>query len=184
MQQWRNCWRRHFLYGPCHIKGESVGLCIPLSLLGNGLVNTFPRQRRIVGGIVFYAVRVVSKEIRQSVLPRTSVIIILHTCCIWGSHGGGYKSMVFWVVILCILERAGYFRGMYHLHLQGQTVRQSKKPARWALPSASASFLLGLLFNPEDGGNIYLLNVRLSLKYIVLQQKRLHFSSYVEFKTM
>jgi hypothetical protein len=41
-----------------------------LSLQGNGSVNTFPPQRRIVG-VVFYAVRVVSKESRRSVLPRT-----------------------------------------------------------------------------------------------------------------
>jgi hypothetical protein len=39
-----------------------VSLCIPLSLLGNGSVNTFSRQRRIVGGVVFYPVRVVSKK--------------------------------------------------------------------------------------------------------------------------
>jgi hypothetical protein len=44
----------------------------PLSLLGNCLVNRFPRQRWIVGCVVLYAVRVVSKESRQSVLPRTS----------------------------------------------------------------------------------------------------------------
>jgi hypothetical protein len=42
-----------------------------VSLLGNGSVNTFPRQPRIVGGVVFYAARVVSKESRPSVLNRT-----------------------------------------------------------------------------------------------------------------
>jgi hypothetical protein len=41
-----------------------VGLCIPLSLLGNGSVAMFPRQRRIAGA-VFYAVPVVSKVIRR-----------------------------------------------------------------------------------------------------------------------
>jgi hypothetical protein len=46
-----------------------VCLCILLSLLGNGSVNTFQRQRRIVGGIVFYAVRVLSKEGGRLVLP-------------------------------------------------------------------------------------------------------------------
>jgi hypothetical protein len=56
-----------------------VCLCIPLSLLGNGSVNTFPRQRKIVGGFVFYAVRVVSKESRRLVLSRTSCLIIRQT---------------------------------------------------------------------------------------------------------
>jgi hypothetical protein len=40
-----------------------VSLCIPLSLLGNNAVKTLPRQRRIVGGVIFYAVRVVPKEV-------------------------------------------------------------------------------------------------------------------------
>jgi hypothetical protein len=33
--------------------------------LGNNSVKTFPRQRRAVGGIVFYALRVVSKRSRR-----------------------------------------------------------------------------------------------------------------------
>jgi hypothetical protein len=52
-----------------------VCLCIPLSLQGSSLVNTFPWQRRIVWGLVFCAVRVVSKESRCLVLPRTIVIV-------------------------------------------------------------------------------------------------------------
>jgi hypothetical protein len=54
----------------------------PLSLLGNNTVKTFPRLRIIIGGVVFYAVRVVSKESRLLVLPRTSCYlycsIIIH----------------------------------------------------------------------------------------------------------
>jgi hypothetical protein len=38
---------------------------------------------------------------------------------------------------------------------------------------ASAGFLLGLVFNPEDGNDIFLKNVRLSLKYMLLQPRRL-----------
>jgi hypothetical protein len=49
-----------------------VCLCIPLPLLGNNSVYTFPGQRRIFGGVVFYAVLVVSKESNRLVLPRTS----------------------------------------------------------------------------------------------------------------
>jgi hypothetical protein len=54
-----------------------VCLCIPLSLLGNISVKKFPRQRRIVRGVVLYAVRVVSKESRRLVLPRTSCMYIM-----------------------------------------------------------------------------------------------------------
>jgi hypothetical protein len=71
----KNCWARRFICGPCRIKESLwVYLRIPLTLLGNGSVNTFSRQRGIVGD-VFYAVRVVSKESRRLVLPKTSVRI-------------------------------------------------------------------------------------------------------------
>jgi hypothetical protein len=53
-----------------------VGLSVyPLLMLGNGSVNTFPRQRRINGGVVFYAVGVVSKESRRLVPIRTSCLL-------------------------------------------------------------------------------------------------------------
>jgi hypothetical protein len=48
-----------------------VCLSIPLSLLCNNSVTTFSRQRRIVGSVVLYAVRVVSKQIRRLVALRT-----------------------------------------------------------------------------------------------------------------
>jgi hypothetical protein len=46
-----------------------MGLCIPLLLLGKNSVKTFPR---LIGGVVFYVVRVVLEESRRLVLPRTS----------------------------------------------------------------------------------------------------------------
>jgi hypothetical protein len=48
----------------------------PSSLLGNGSVNTFPRQGINVGGVVFYAVCVVSMKSRQLVLTRTPCYVI------------------------------------------------------------------------------------------------------------
>jgi hypothetical protein len=54
------------------MKGESVGLCIRLSLLGNNSVKTFPRQQWVVRGVVLYEVHAVSKEIRRLILSRTS----------------------------------------------------------------------------------------------------------------
>jgi hypothetical protein len=63
-----------------------VYLCIPLRLLGNNSVKKFPRQRRIVRrqrrivwGVVFCTVRVVSKESRQLVLPRTYYLCIYNS---------------------------------------------------------------------------------------------------------
>jgi hypothetical protein len=51
-----------------------VSLCIyvSLSLLLNNLVKAFPRQRKIVRCVVFYAVRIASKESRRLFLLRTS----------------------------------------------------------------------------------------------------------------
>jgi hypothetical protein len=51
-----------------------VGL---LSLLGNGSVNRIPRQLRIIGGVVFYAICVVTKESKLLVLPRISCKLII-----------------------------------------------------------------------------------------------------------
>jgi hypothetical protein len=57
---------------------ELLDVCVcgplftPLSLLGNNSVKTFPQQGINVGGIVFYVVRVISKESRRLILPRTS----------------------------------------------------------------------------------------------------------------
>jgi molybdenum cofactor biosynthesis enzyme len=39
-------------------------------------VNTLPRQRKIVGGVIFYAVHVVSKESRLLVLTKFLVLIL------------------------------------------------------------------------------------------------------------
>jgi hypothetical protein len=46
-----------------------TGLCIPLLLLGNGSVNTFPPLRRIVGDVVFYAVSVFQRNVDDWFLP-------------------------------------------------------------------------------------------------------------------
>jgi hypothetical protein len=45
--------------------------------INNGSVNTFPWQPRIAGGVLFYAVLVVSKESRLLVFPTTSCFYIL-----------------------------------------------------------------------------------------------------------
>jgi hypothetical protein len=51
-----------------------VGLFFSLWLLGKDSVNKFPRGQGNIGGVVFYVVRVVSKESRLFVLPELLVI--------------------------------------------------------------------------------------------------------------
>jgi hypothetical protein len=50
-----------------------VSLCIPLSLLGNNSVKTFPWPRRIAGGVVFYADCVASKDLPEFIVHAMSV---------------------------------------------------------------------------------------------------------------
>jgi hypothetical protein len=45
-------------------KKESLWIVYLSVTAGSGSVKTFPRQRSIVGGVVFYEVRIVSKERR------------------------------------------------------------------------------------------------------------------------
>jgi hypothetical protein len=50
-----------------------------------------------------------------------------------------------------------HFRGTYHLHLQGQRVSQAKNENEEAAAvSFLLVFLLGLFFNPEAKGDMFL----------------------------
>jgi hypothetical protein len=69
---------------PCHVShclhnflSLALTVCIPLQLQGNGSVNTFQLQGRIVGGVVFYVVRVLSKESGR-ILLKTSRFLMQH----------------------------------------------------------------------------------------------------------
>jgi hypothetical protein len=49
-----------YFVNPSH---QSVSVCDLLPLLGHGSVKTFPWQRRIVEGVVFYSVRVFRRKV-------------------------------------------------------------------------------------------------------------------------
>jgi hypothetical protein len=67
-------WTAYFI-NPSH---QSVDLSVyPPIVARKRLEKTFPRQLRNAGCVVFSAVRVVSKESRGSVLPRTSCLIAI-----------------------------------------------------------------------------------------------------------
>lgn len=78
------------------------------------------------------------------------------------------KSMVFWTVMLCSLEKAQCF-GVSHLYFQGHRISQAKKligVSGFSLLPASANFLFGLLFDLADE-DIFVGNVGLLLNYIL-----------------
>jgi hypothetical protein len=83
-----------------------TGSCIPLSLLGNGPVNVFSRQWRIVGR-VFYAVLVVAKESRRIFLTRTFLIIYFNLCLGFpsGLFPSGFLTNILhaFLILACVL---------------------------------------------------------------------------------
>jgi hypothetical protein len=80
-----------------------------------------------------------------------------------------YKnSSAFWIVMLHNLETAQNSEEAYWLHLMGQRGCQARNHL---LP---VGFLLGVLFNPEDGDDIFLQNAGDSQNYTPLQPRRLY----------
>jgi hypothetical protein len=75
----------------------------------------------------------------------------LHVCT---RFGVAVNSVVLWEVMpwstTQVLRRFG---GMRCLHLQGRRVSKAEKD------ESDARWLIGLLFNPEDGGNLSFRNV-------------------------
>jgi hypothetical protein len=69
------------------------------------------------------------------------------------------KSIIIWDMTPCNLLKVNRrFGGTYRLHIQGQNIRRVRiqSESRWQAP---ARFLLGLFFDPEDGGDMFLQNV-------------------------
>jgi hypothetical protein len=70
------------------------------------------------------------------------------------------KSSTFWdITRYSWVKDSLDFRGTYCLHLQGQRVCQTRNQHEAGL--LLADFLLGLLFHPEDGGNVISQNTEL-----------------------
>jgi hypothetical protein len=80
MQQYKNCWTRRFLCGPCIIKGEPVALCMyPSVVVRQRLGKNFTAATKSSWRRRFYAVSVVSKESRRIVLPSTYYYILQYS---------------------------------------------------------------------------------------------------------
>jgi hypothetical protein len=55
-----------------------ICLFFPISLIGKGSMNTFPRQRRMSGDVILYAIPVVSKKNRRVILSIACYCMLLH----------------------------------------------------------------------------------------------------------
>jgi hypothetical protein len=82
------------------------------------------------------------------------------------------KSSIFWDITPCSPMKAyRSFGGIYHVSFSGLKSKQNKRSSTPFL--FRVGFLIALLFNPEDGGDMFLRNVRwLLTDYTVLYLKR------------
>jgi hypothetical protein len=65
------------------------------------------------------------------------------------------KIFIFWDITSCSpAEVNRLLGGTHHLHLQGRSASQSRNQLKLNLPPATAAFLLGLPFYPEDGDDV------------------------------
>jgi hypothetical protein len=105
-QQQRNCWTRHYLCGPCLIKGESVGLCVfsPYCCYVSLCKDVSTAIKNWV--VFFCAVHVVSKESRRVILPILFMCInldehqtVVYNICLY-SHAciQTYINLYFWLL--------------------------------------------------------------------------------------
>jgi hypothetical protein len=67
------------------------------------------------------------------------------------------KSSIFWDITPYIqLKIIGYWEGSRRFHLHGRRINQTKPSACYLF---RGGFLFGLFFDPEDVGDVFLLNV-------------------------
>jgi hypothetical protein len=88
------------------------------------------------------------------------------------------KSKIFWDITLCSpLKVNRRFGGTYRLHLQGRNISWARNQEALLATCFHVGFLLGLFFDPEDGGDVFLRNVSwLSTDYTALHPRRLYSS--------
>jgi hypothetical protein len=96
----------------------------------------------------------------------------------WYKNQRDYDDeFIFWDITSCnLLKIDRRFGGTCRFHLQGRRISQARnwRQGRWLVCSPpKACFLLGLFFDPEDSGNMFLQNISwLSIDYTALHSRR------------
>jgi hypothetical protein len=82
------------------------------------------------------------------------------------------KSAEFWIVSPCSMKTNKLFASSFSsTSLQKHTLLNKNRGRAIAQALAFSSFLLGLIFLPEDGGDMFLRIVGLSPNYASLQRR-------------
>jgi hypothetical protein len=72
-------------------------------------------------------------------------------------HKTFLKSTIFWDITPCSpLKINRHFGGTYRLHLHGRSISRARN---YVATCFHAGFLIGLFFDREDGGDMFLRNV-------------------------
>jgi hypothetical protein len=82
-------------------------------------------------------------------------------CWNWGSHGSDFERYRTHYVV----QKARHFRMKFHFHLQAKS-RTSKNPVKALLTTWFCWFLSWLAVGREEGGDLFLCSVGLSLDYL------------------
>jgi hypothetical protein len=86
------------------------------------------------------------------------------------------KSMIIWVLTPSSSERDRRFGGTYSF-IQGRRISQARnQQSMFGLPPTSAGYFLGLPFEPEDGGDMFLRNVMAVFELLGVKLRTSHSS--------
>jgi hypothetical protein len=88
-------------------------LCNPLSLLGNGSIDTFTRQQ-ILCGVFLYAARVVLRE-SSAIGSSQNFLFYIHELYSVFSVSRKWILMLFWWKYLCVFSEVGMYEYLYRL---------------------------------------------------------------------
>jgi hypothetical protein len=154
-----------------------VCLYIPLSLLGNNSVKTFPLQWKIVGGVVFYAVHVVSKESRRLFFPELLVYLFeTFYYDVWQDTWGNQSWLyaVWYLICLLTLSATGSYQQWENTGLMRDELSQGIcLESVYTLPKPRFGVTFSCLYKVSWQHFIHYANVVLNIVHCPIQTSSL-----------